>query len=318
MTFKKICKTFAILSILTVLAALPVFSQKQDAKTEARRVMWEQVNIGERDLYYGPGGKEMVPVLERSQYLGRQPGGTNPKYRLKDGAGREWVIKVADESQPETAAVRLLWGIGYKTEINYLVPSIDILNIGKYKNVRFEARPDKVKRLDRWSWASNPFSGTKELEGLKIMMAMFNNWDVKDENTIVLQTGNEHHFVVADLGATFGKLPDADGSRSGRTVNKPEDYSQSKLIKQVRDGMVEVHYPARPTTILKSFKVEDGRWLADLLLQLSDKQIEDAFRAANYKPEDIKLLAQAFKTRIKELDEATRDATPTAAGEQGS
>ncbi len=143
------------------------------------------------------------------------------------------------------------------------------------------------------------------------MMALLNNWDVKDENTVILQTGNEHHYVVADLGATFGRLPDADGSRSGRTVNKPEDYSQSKIIKQVRDGVVEIDYPARPQTILKSFKVEDGRWLADLLLQLSDKQIEDAFRAANYKPEDVKLLAQAFKTRIKELDEATKTAAST-------
>jgi hypothetical protein len=61
-------------------------------------------------------------------------------------------------------------------------------------------------------------------------------------------------------------------------------------------------------------KVEHGRWLADLLMQLSDKQIEDAFRAANYKSEDVKLLAQAFKARINELDRATKpaaNATPT-------
>lgn len=309
---KNLIRFAVILSI--ALSAASALAQKTDATTDAKRVMWEQVNIAERDLYYGPGGKEMVPMLEKSQFLGRQTGGTNLKYRLKDGAGREWVVKVADEAQPEAAAVRLLWGIGYKTEINYLVPRLEIQKIGNYKNVRFEARPDNVKRLDRWSWANNPFNGTRELEGLKIMMAMLNNWDVKDENTIILQTGNEQHYVVADLGATFGKLPDADGSRSGRTVNNPEDYSQSKIIKQVRDGMVEVDYPARPTTILKSFKVEDGRWLADLLLQLSDKQIEDAFRAANYKPEDVKLLAQAFKSRIRELDEATKSAavaTPT-------
>ena len=305
---KSLIRIAVILSI--AFAAVSAFAQNA-ATTDAKRVMWEQVNIAERDLYYGPGGKEMVPVLEKAQFLGRQTGGTNLKYRLKDGAGREWVVKVADEAQPETAAVRLLWGIGYKTEINYLVPKLEIQKVGNYKNVRFEARPDGVKRLDRWSWASNPFNGTKELEGLKIMMALLNNWDVKDENTVILQTGNEHHYVVADLGATFGRLPDADGSRSGRTVNKPEDYSQSKIIKQVRDGVVEIDYPARPQTILKSFKVEDGRWLADLLLQLSDKQIEDAFRAANYKPEDVKLLAQAFKTRIKELDEATKTAAST-------
>ncbi len=118
---KSLIRIAVILSI--AFAAVSAFAQNA-ATTDAKRVMWEQVNIAERDLYYGPGGKEMVPVLEKAQFLGRQTGGTNLKYRLKDGAGREWVVKVADEAQPETAAVRLLWGIGYKTEINYLVPKL--------------------------------------------------------------------------------------------------------------------------------------------------------------------------------------------------
>ena len=42
---------------------------------------------------------------------------------------------------------------------------------------------------------------------------------------------------------------------------------------------------------------------------------EDAFRAANYEAEDVKMLAQAFKTRIGELDAATKpsETTTTAA-----
>ena len=58
--------------------------------------------------------------------------------------------------------------------------------------------------------------------------------------------------------------------------------------------------------LLKGVRVEHGRWLADLLLQLSDKQIADAFRAANYSDEDAALLAGSFKARIAELDRATR------------
>src|SRR5215207_7621484 len=101
----------AIISLLIALVAISGFSQKPDAG--AKRIMWESVNISGRDLYWGPGGRQMFPVMEKAKYVGRQTGGNNPKHRLKDGAGREWVAKVADESQPETAAVRLLWGIGY-------------------------------------------------------------------------------------------------------------------------------------------------------------------------------------------------------------
>jgi hypothetical protein len=311
-------------SVLIILAAAGYgFSQEEEKKkkTEAammngKPVMWEAVNIGERDLYWGPGGQQMFPVLERAKYIGRQVGGNNPKHRLKDGAGREWVAKVADESQPEAAAVRLLWAIGYRTEINYLVPKLEIARVGAFKNARFEARPENIKRLDHWSWGNNPFVGTNEFEGLKIMMAMFNNWDLKDENNVVLQDGDRLYYVISDLGASFGRLADTSTSRAGRSVNKPEHYAQSNFIKQVRNGVIEFDYRGSADYLVKGIKVEHGRWLADLLLQLSDKQIEDAFRAANYEPEDVKLLAQAFKARIRELDEATKPAaTVTAATE---
>jgi hypothetical protein len=191
------------------------------------------------------------------------------------------------------------------------LPKLDIQQIGNYKNVRFEARPDNIKRLDKWSWSDNPFVGTNEFEALKIMMAMFNNWDIKDENTAILKDGDAHYYIISDLGATFGKLPEASGEKKGRSVNKPEQYAQAKFIKEVRDGMIELDYRGKADSIIKTVKVEHGRWLADLLLQLSDKQIEDAFRAANYEAEDVKLLAQAFKARIRELDEATKPAAAT-------
>ena len=305
---------FMGISLSIVLLAAYAFSQKTATTTEVKRVMWEPVNIGERNLYLGPGGAEMQPDLKQSQFLGRQSGGTQLKYRLKDAAGREWVVKVGRETQPETAATRLLWAIGYRTEINYLVPKMGIQKIGNYKNVRFEARPDNVKRLEKWSWTDNPFVGTNEFEGLKIMMAMFNNWDIKDENTAVLKDGDAHYYIISDLGATFGKLPEVSGGKTGRSVNKPEQYAEAKFIRQVREGVIELDYRGKADTIIKTVKVEHGRWLADLLLQLSDQQIEDAFRAANYEDEDVKLLAQAFKSRIRELDEATKsaaDATPT-------
>jgi hypothetical protein len=283
------------------------FAQKEN-KTDVKRVMWEQVNISERDLFLGPGGQEMQPDVKRMQFLGRQEGGTRLKYRLKDASGMEWVAKVGRETQPETAAVRLLWAIGYKTEVNYLVRSVSIPQFGNYKNVRLEARPDKIKRLDKWSWRDNPFIGTNEFEGLKIMMAMVNNFDVNDKNTAILKDGDSQYYIVSDLGASFGKLAKEGSKKSGRSVNKPEQYAQANFIKQVRDGIIELDYRATEDDLFKGIKVEHGRWLADLLLQLSDKQIEDAFRAANYDDEEVKLLAESFKTRIKELDEATKPA----------
>ena len=46
------------------------------------------------------------------------------KYHLRDGAGRNWVVKVGNEARPETAAVRLVSALGYVTGLNYLVPCV--------------------------------------------------------------------------------------------------------------------------------------------------------------------------------------------------
>jgi hypothetical protein len=269
-------------------------------------ILWEPVDIASRDLFRGPTSEGIQPALEKVTFLGRQPGGNNLKYRVKDRNGREWVVKIADESQAEIAAVRLIWAIGYRTEIDQLVPRINIDKIGSYKNVRFEARPDSIKRGERWSWRNNPHLGTKEFDGLKVMMALVNNWDLKDENNVIITEGGKSYMIVSDVGSSFGKLADKSQSRAGRSVNKPADFANAIFIKGVNNGVIELDYRGAAEDLMTGIKVENARWLADLLVQLSDKQIGDAFRAANYSPEDVALYTAAIKDRIAALDRATR------------
>ena len=303
-------RTYKVISLLLLAVIASVgFAYAQDKKTEATvvgtPVVWEQVDISKRDLYWGPGGEAGFPVLKDAKFIGRNVGGNNLKYEIEDGAKHRWIVKVADESQPEVAATRLLWAIGYPTEVDYIIPKIDIANVGRYSNVRFEQRGD-TKRGERWSWMDNPFKDSRELRGLKIMMALINNWDLKDENTITLSKDGKLYYVVSDLGSSFGKLADKPMSRSGRSVNDPDDYSKAAFIKGVDNGVLVLDYRGINQNVIQGIKVEDGRWLADLLMQLSDKQISDAFRAANYKPEEIAIYTQAVKARIAALDKATQ------------
>ncbi|HEX6126416.1 MAG TPA: hypothetical protein VFZ23_13660 [Pyrinomonadaceae bacterium] len=284
---------------------VPAIAQEKSTVV-ATPVLWEKVAIAERDLYWGPGGREVFPVMEGMTFVDRQPGGNNLKFRLREKSGREWVVKAADESQAEVAATRLLWAIGYPTEVDYIVPKVSIAKWGNYKNVRFEARPDGVKRGERWSWDENPFKTSQEFAGLRIMMAMLNNWDLKDENTVILEKDGKFYYAISDLGSSFGKLPRHSDTRSGRSVNKPEDYAASTFIKSVDGQIIQFNYTAARADLMRGLNVSHGRWLADLLLQLSDKQIQDAFRAANYEPEEVATLSASFKARIAELDKATR------------
>lgn len=288
-------------------------AQKQKKKGDAvagTPVLWERINIDRQDLFLGPGGRQMQPDLSRITFIKQETGGYSRKFRIKDGAGRTWVAKIGKEAQSETAAVRLLAGIGYVTEINYLVPSLTIPGKGTFTNVRLEARPDGVRRGKEWKWEKNPFSRTPQLQGLKLMMAFINNWDTKNANNVILKKGDQRLYAVSDLGVSFGKT----GSNSlpilwiiGRSRNKPTDYARSKFISGVKNGRVKVHFNGKNRGMMK-FTTADARWLAERLTRLSDRQISDAFRAANYSDADVNLLTRAVKDRISQLVDAANQA----------
>jgi hypothetical protein len=304
-------KRAAALLVILVSAAVGILAQKKDEKADktGRPIMWEQVTVAERDLLLGPGGEEMRPDVSRVEFVEEQKGGYSTKYKIKDATGHTWVAKIGNEAQSETAAVRLLWALGYKTEINYLVPELTIPGKGSFTNVRLEARPDDVRRLDQWQWNDNPFKGKRELQGLKIMMSFLNNWDMKNANNVVLKTGDELQYVISDLGVTFGKTGSNGMTlfwRIGRSRNSPDEYAESDFVKDLKNGKIKFAFNGKGMELLKDITVDDGRWLAVLLNQLTDKQIQDAFRAANYSDADVALLTQSVKSRIRALDFATR------------
>ncbi len=292
----------AIFSALLILAAATVVALPQSQTA----VMWSPVNIEARNLYNGAGGTVMRPNLRRIRYIEKDTGGNNLKYRVRDGSGRIWIAKIADESQAEVAANRLLYGVGYRTEIDYLAPRLTIPGKGNYTNVRLEARPVGIKRDGIWKWDENPFQGKQEFKGLRVLMALINNWDLKDDNNKILRTRGEAQYIVSDLGSSFGKLPYASAAvlnRFGRSVNDPVDFVNSTFIHRVEpNGEVDFYYKAKGKELLKGITVEDARWIGSLLSRLSDRQIRDAFRAANYSPSEVTMLSRAIKSRIRQLD----------------
>src|SRR5258706_3321830 len=305
-----------LLFVVFISLAIGASAQKKDEKDKksdlsGSPVMWQPVSIPDQDLLAGTGGDAMKPDLSNITFVSDKPGGHTTKYIIKDGSGQKWVAKIGDEAQSETAAVRLLWALGYKTEINYLVPTLTIPGKGTFNNVRLEARPENVKRGDLWQWNNNPFKGTREFQGLKIMMAFFNNWDMKEANNVIIKNGDRLEYVISDLGVSFGKSGPVGLPlfwRIGRSRNEPEAYAESDFVKDVKSGKITFAFKGKNTALLNDITRDDGRWLANLLTQLSDRQIKDAFRAANHSPADVELWAQIVKGRIRALDLATQGA----------
>lgn len=310
-------KRLCFLALMIVLASpATAFSQKEDSKKQDKAqvqgtpVLWrEPTDIQTRNLLLGAGGEEMKPALEKVTYLEDKKGGYSTKYRVRDAAGNEWIAKLGKEAQPDTAANRLVWAVGYVTEIAYLVPRLTIEGKGTFDNARLEARPKGVLRIGEWSWENNPFIGKPELQGLKIMMALINNWDLKDANNQTLAVKNkdagenELQYIISDLGGSFGKT----GGIISRSRNKPSDYVKAKFIEGVKGNRIDFNYGGKNKKLFDDVTVEDARWIAGWLSQLSDEQIKDAFRAANYSPEEVAALSGAVRTRISELSGVSKE-----------
>ena len=308
----KFNKAFPKFFVFVLLLILPVSTSAQKDKKEKEKekqhngqaIFWhDPVDLESRNLFLGAGGEKMMPDIRKITFIENKEGGYSTKYRVRDASGNEWIAKLGKEAQPDTVANRLLWALGYETEIAYLFPHLTIEGKGMLENVRLEARPKNVKRTGNWKWDDNPFMDTPEFRGLKIMMVMINNWDMKDENNEILAKRNETTgeeelaYIISDLGGSFGKT----GGVISRSRNKPDDYVKASFIERVNGDVIDFKYSGKNKKLFDNLTVADAQWLSKLLNRVSDAQLKDAFRAANYSGEEMDMLITGFKDRIHEL-----------------
>jgi hypothetical protein len=291
-------------------------------------VMWQDPgDIASRDLFDGPGGPEHTPhgVV---RFEKEDMDGTNPKFVVKDKDGVKWKVKLGIEARPETVASRFLWAVGYYANEDYFVSDLHVEGMpahlhrgqnmvapdGSVPNVRLKREDEK--KLGTWSWRDDPFSGTREINGLRTLMAVLNNWDLKDENNAIYAIGGKRVFTISDIGASFG-CPDRCIPKD-KSKGNLDEYGRSQFIRKVTPDTVSFETPAAPAVpyvfsmkeyvtrvrlewIGRDIPRVDARWMGSLLARLSPQQIQDAFRAAGYSPEEIDGFSKILAGRIKEL-----------------
>jgi hypothetical protein len=297
-------------------------------------VLWaDPGDLRSRDLFWGPGGQDRQPALP-VEFIAEDLKGTSPKFEVRDSGGKKWTAKLGLEAKPETAAARLLWAVGYAANENYFVPNLQVRNMPMLRrgqdlaghgdnvpNVRLQRHPHSYKRAGNWNWRHNPFYGTREFNGLRVMMGLIANWDLKDENNAVLDKekgGAAQLYEVSDVGTSMG----TSGKSYTDRVSKGNlsVYQRTRLISHVHRDYIDLNFPKCPPLselfefewlfffhqlnirwVGKHIPRKDAKWIGSLLSQLTPQQISDAFRAAGYSPAEIEAYTQAVVSRIDEL-----------------
>jgi hypothetical protein len=331
--FSKMMFSIAFLGVMLTAPAAPAGKDKiaDTAAKAAPGTLWvDPTDIQSRNLFYGPGGKKHQPTGTNFSFVDEDLDGTNPKYNVKDENGVKWKIKLGAEARPETAATRLVWAVGYSVNEDYFLPSLHVSGLpahlhrgqqwvgpdGAMQNARLKRHLKGEEKVGHWAWRDDPFTQSREWNGLRVMMAVINNWDLKDENNSVYEDGPQRLYLVSDLGASFGTT----GYNPRQTTSKGnlKGYERSHFITKKTSEYVDFAVPSRPALVVffnprESFRRmhlrwigkrvprSDARWMGEMLAKLSPSQIRDAFKAAGYSQEETDGFARVVEHRIGEL-----------------
>lgn len=298
---------------------------------EEKQLLWREPGPMPNEHWIcGPGGCDRTPVPP-FQFVKEDMGGTNPKVSVRDAKGLNWNIKFGAEAIPECFASRFVTALGYLAEPTYFVASGRIEGLGKltrarrvvhkdgtFTKGRFELRGQKdlVFLEDRfWSWADNPFRGTHELAGLKIVTMLLSNWDVKDardgddsNNSVFRIPGDGDSpllfFGVSDWGASLGRW----GGPRRRDKSDCSGYTRdtAQFIKGVRRNEVEFSYIGKHEDLNEAISIDDVRWLLPHLQRVTADELRAGLKASGATERQTTCWSNAIENRVRQLQAVAR------------
>ena len=294
------------------------------------RVWREPSHADAAYLRFGSGGRAGIPEPPFA-FVEEHFNGSQPCVAVRDAKGRLWRVKWGHEARPESFAVRLAAACGYFAEVTHYLPAGTIAGVGqlsrarpcidedgRFCEARFELEDRDVRMLfneHSWAWNDNPFVGTKQLSGLKIVNMLLSNWDTKDRrdvargsNTAIFEVrapwGHEARYLITDWGGAMGRWGSNLVSR-GRWDAAGFEAQTPLFVAGVRDGWVTFGYQGQRTAeIARDITVEHVEWFYRYAKRVKEPALRQALLACGATDEEAATFARALVERIRQLGEA--------------
>ena len=287
----------------------PKDSKEIRAEAIRRAQVWLPTNVATKDLSRGPdeSGAFEPGAVVRCDYVAKKFPGHTPKFACLIGADDEVKVKYGwsnGEVIAEVAAARLLWALGFPADSMYSAKVIchgcpeTMAGVRKADGdllvdpVAIERKYPGHELGSGWSWkeldsVSEEDGGAprSQRDALKLLAAFIQHTDSKTDQQRLVCRGDKADgacdrpvMMIADLGKTFGRAnfsnSDAPSSMNLRA------WSQTPVWKS--DTACVANLPKSFSGTLKDPGIsEAGRaFLSELLMQLSDAQLQDLFTGA--------------------------------------
>ena len=293
-----------------------------------RHRIWHDIHSEQaNDLRYGPGGAAYVPEPP-FDFVEELLTGSHPSVSVRDRRRRLWRVKWGAEAKPEAFCVRFAAACGYFAEVTHYVAGGRIDGVdgltrarpmvgedGSFTDARFELEDRSVRMLfdeHSWAWNDNPFKGTRQLDGLKIVVMLLSNWDSKDRRDVsrgsntaifeypVSRFSTEARYLITDWGGAMGRWGSTVVSR-GRWDADGFEAQTPGFVAGVRDGVVDFGYLGQRSEIARSIPIAHVRWFYRKVRRITEPALRKGLLASGATEEEAARFARALMTRIEAL-----------------
>ena len=330
----------------------PLQSLTKEARREMirRSQVWTPTDVPAVDIKAGPQGKGAYPPGETITCdLKKKEEGTghSPKFYCKAAKDDDLKVKYGvsnGEVYAEVVATRLFWALGFAVDRMYPVRvvcrgcSADPFRdpVPAPSPVTFDPAavewklPGKIlesKPDSGWKWPeldlvdeSKGGAPLAHRDALKLLAVMVKHTDSKaPQQRLICAEGADAKrgtcahpvMMINDLGVTFGK-PIITNSNSKGSLNY-ENWTRTRVWKDPERCVADLKKSFTGTLSNPRISEAGRKFLADLLVQLSDEQIHDLFEVARVerrqpkpgqdwpKPHAVSEWVEAFKQKRNEI-----------------
>jgi hypothetical protein len=318
-----------------------------------RAQVWSDTDIASVDIKAGPRGHGAFEPGETvtCDYVPEKLGGNSPKFAC--AITPEDVAKVRygldnGEVYAGVASTRLLWALGFGADALYPVHIVcrgcpaELAEDGHPASgeIRFDIAAIERKMRGRemesrdvvgWSWPELDLvdqeaggASRAHRDALKLLAVLIQHTDSKADQQRLLCVSEDVHkknlakcpepiMMIHDVGQTFGRANLFNRTAVG-SVNL-EEWKQAPVWKDAKRCVGNLSASQTGTLTDPSISEEGRKFLADLLIQLTDAQLRDLFDVARFpaKPvaqgsrqgTTVDAWVDAFKQKRQEIVTAT-------------
>ena len=324
-----------LLLLLAAVIAAPAQNQYKADRAVVRAagpaVLWRAPgSIPMENWTCGSAGCGYVPAPP-FQFLKEDAEGTFPKLTVRDARGRTWSVKFGGKAIPESFCSRFVTALGYLVEPSYFVAAGKLEHAEGLRRARGFVQPDGTMQRARfqlrdpkemdfvkdsaWSLAANPFRGTREFAGLRVVLMLLSNWDAKDSregaeeaNTAIFRLPGaqpEFEYSFFDWGSALGRW----GHLLRRTRSDCSGFARDTpdFITGVAGNTVQFGYSSKHEEDVKAgITVDDLRWIAPYLARITDQEIRAGLASSGATPRQAACWAESLRNRIQQVQAVAR------------